>query len=117
MNPQAMESIKPTTVINTTIILNSILEAKKVDDSVSSGLTTNLMHRRFLYSNSHSPSGLASSVTTTENNHHSKMLHKGVVLDMSTRLKMTAASINKLTETQVLHPKDFSSTIDHLRAL
>eukprot|EP00957_Ditylum_brightwellii_P059498 4517351-Ditylum_brightwellii.AAC.1 len=98
-------------------MLNSLFETKGIECSVSTAVTTSLMHGSFLWRNEMCPSGLAASVITQEGIFRQDTLYEGMVLDYSTKFEMSATSLSKLTKTQVLFPTDLEATIQRLEGL
>ena len=113
---ETLEFFKQSSVLNAQIFLNSYFESEKIECSVSTALTTSLMHGSFLWTNSLTPSGLASSVITSSDIIRADTLHEGIVLDYSTKYEMNSSSLAKLTKTQILFPVDVESTIERLKA-
>lgn len=93
-------------VLNAQIMLNSIFETEKIDCSASSAVTSTLHFGSFLWKDSISPSGLAASVLASKDFLHSDILYEGMVLDYATKFEMSETSLNKLTKSQVLFPRD-----------
>ncbi len=117
INNEALEFFKSASVLNASITLNSLLESSKIECSISSAMTTALLHGGFLWSNALTPSGLACSIITSEDLFRTDTLHEGMVLDISTKFAMSSSSLEKLTKSQVLYPVDIEGTIERLRAL
>ena len=117
LNSVAMEFFSQSSVLNAQIFLNSHLEALKIECSVSTALTNSLMHGSFLWANSLTPSGLASSVITSSDIIRQDTLQEGIVLDYSTKYEMSSQSLQKLTKTQVLFPTSVEASIERIRAL
>ena len=117
LRDEAMSFFTQSSVLNSQIYLNSILEAEQIECSVSPALTTSLMHGSFLWSNSLSPSGLASSVISSSDIMKNDTLHDGIILDYSTKHEISSSSLEKLTKTKILFPVDIESSIERLRAL
>ena len=111
INSQAAEFLNATSTLNASIILNSVLEAARIDCTVSNALVTSLHHGSFLWMNSVTPSGLASSVITSEDMVRTDTLYEGLVLDLSTKFEMQPAALEKLTKTQVKFPADVEGLI------
>jgi len=97
--------------------LNSLLEAARLQVSVSPALATLLQNGCFLWSNAFTPSGLAASVMTTENVIRSDSLHNALVLEYSTKFEMSNSSLAKLTKTSVVFPTSVHECIDRFNAL
>ena len=112
-----MEFFSQSSVLNAQIYLNSHLESLKIECSVSSALTTSLMHGSLLWASSLTPSGLASSVISSLDIIRNDILQEGIILDYSTKHEMSSKSLEKLTKTQILFPSDIDSSIERLRAL
>jgi hypothetical protein len=117
INKEALEFFKSTSVLNASIVLNSLLESEKIECSVSSAMTTALLHGSFLWINALTPAGLSCSTITSEDLLRTDTLHEGMVLDYSTKFEMSNASLEKLTKSHVLYPMDIEGTIERLRAL
>ena len=117
INEQAMSFFKCSNNLNANIMLNSLLETSGIDCSVSTAMTQALMCGCFLWRNALTPSGFAASVIVSQDNLRNDTLHEGMVLDLSTKFEMTAASLEKLTKTNVRYPSTIEGLIERLRAL
>ena len=113
----AAEFFKCSNNLNAQVMLNSLLETEGIECSVSAAVTTSLLYGSFLWKNSLSPSGLAASVISTEGIFRTDILHEGMVLDYATRFDMSAASLTKLTKTQVAFPTNIEDLTHRLQAL
>ena len=113
----AAEFFKCSTTLHAQVMLNSLFEAEGVDCSVSAAVATTLLYGSFLWKNPLSPSGLAASVLSSEGFMRSDTLHEGMVLDYATKFDMSAASLSKLTKTQVLFPVDLEELTHRIRGL
>ena len=94
-----------------------MFEADRIEVSVSSAVVTSLMHGSILWKDTMTPSGLASTVLSSLDIVCANTLHKGIVLDYSTKYEMSAVSLEKLTKTQVVLPKDITGMLDRVNAL
>ena len=120
INENGLEFFKQSTSLLAQIYLNSYLESKDIECSVSLALVIILMHGSFLWSNAVTPSGLSASVITTKDIIANNSLHNGIVLDYSMKHKITDESLTKLTKltkTQVIYPTDIEATIQRIDAL
>ena len=117
LNPKAMEFFSQPNTLNAQVLLNSLLQAERIDCSISSAMATSLLHGSFLWVNGITPSGFASSVILSEDIIQSDTLYAGLVLDYSTKHDMSTTSLEKLTKTQVVYPTNIESMIDRIRAL
>jgi hypothetical protein len=117
INTEALEFFKSSSVLNASIMLNSILEGERIECSISSAMTTSLLHGSFLWTNALTPAGLSCSTITSEDLLRTDTLHEGMVLDYSTKFEMSSTSLDKLTKSQVLFPVDIEGTIERIRAL
>ena len=117
LNLQTAEFFKSQNILHANIMLNSHLEMEQIDCSISNAMTTSLLYGSFLWVNSVTPSDLACSVITTEDFMKNDMLYDGLVLDYSTKFEMSAASLKKLTKTQVQFPDNVEGTIEQIKAL
>ena len=117
INDKAKEFFKSSSTLNANIFLNSYLETDQIECSISSALTTNLLHGSFLWVNAVTPSGLASSVITSEDCFRSDALYEGMVLDYSTKFEMSHKSLEKLTRSKIRFPTDLEGTLERIRAL
>ena len=117
INDRAMAFFKCTNNLNANIMLNSLLETEGIDCSVSTAMTQSLMCGCFLWRNALTPSGFAASVIVSQDNIRNDTLHEGMVLDLSTKFEMSAASLDKLTKTNVRYPSTIEGLIERLRAL
>ena len=106
VNPRAAEFFKCSSTLHAKVMLNSVLEEDQLECSISNAITTMLLHGSFLWSNSVTPSGLASSIITSEDFMRSDTLHEGLVLDYSTKFEIKSSSLEKLTKTQVRFPTE-----------
>ena len=94
INDKAQNNFKCSSKLHATILLNGILETAQIDCSVSTAMIIALIHGSFLWSNPLSPSVLASSVLMSEDLMRSYTLHKGMVLDISTKFEISSASLD-----------------------
>ena len=115
-NAEAKEFFKSSTSLNAQVMINSILEAENIDCSVSPAVAATLAYGSFLWKNAFSPSGFASSVLTSEGIMRGDTLQEGMVLDYATKFDMTAASLSKLTKTQVLYPTTVEDLTHRMKA-
>ena len=106
---------KSSSVLNAQVLLNSLLEAKSIDCSVSPALTSSLLLGSFLWKDSISPSGFASAVLSSESFIRSDTLHEGMILDYATKFDMSETSLTKLTKTQVVFPLDIEELTHRIR--
>ena len=113
----AVDFFKTTNVLHAQVLLNSELEAAKLDCTISPAVATSLIHGGFLWSSPLTPSGFAASTITSEGILRTDTLHEGMVLDYSTRHDMSAASLTKLTKTQVMFPSSIEATVERVQAL
>ena len=104
INDKAMAFFKCSNNLNANIMLNSLLKTAGIDCSVSTAMTQALMCGCFLWRNALTPSGFAASVIVSQDNIRNDTLHDGMVLDLSTKFEMTAASLDKLTKMNVRYP-------------
>ena len=114
---EATEFFKCLSALHAQVLLNSQFEAEGVEISVSSAVVSSLMFGNFLWKDSLSPSGFASSVLTSEGIVRVNTLHEGMVLDLSTRFDISSKSMDKLTKTQVIFPKDVEELIHCLQGI
>ena len=117
INEEAREFFNQSSTLNAQIYLNSFLEAREIECTISSALATVLMHGSLTWSNEVTPSGLASSVISSRDIIHNDTLYEGIVLDYSIKHEISGESLKKLTKTQVLYPTDIESMIHRLDAL
>ena len=113
----AVEFFKCSTPLHAQVMLNSLFEAEGIECSVSPALATTLLYGSFLWKNAMSPSGLAASVLTSEGLLRNDTLQEGMVLDFATKFEVSAASLSKLTKTQVLFPVDVDELTHRIRGL
>ena len=113
----ATEFFKTTNVLHAQVLLNSELEAAKLDCTISPAMATALSHGGFLWTSSLTPSGFAASVIISEGILRTDTLYEGMVLDYSTRHDMSATSLDKLTKTQVRFPSNIESAIERIQAI
>lgn len=116
-NADAVEFFKCSNTLNAQVMLNSLMESEDIECSVSSAVATTFMYGSFLWRNQLSPAGLASSVLSSEGIMRTDTLHEGMVLDFATKFDMSAASLSKLTKTQVLFPTDIEEMTHRFRGL
>ena len=114
---EAVEFFKCSNTLHAQVMLNSLMETDGIECSISSAVATTLLYGSFLWRNPLSPAGLASSVLSTEGVLRTDTLHDGMVLDFSTKFDMSAASLSKLTKTQVLFPTDIEEMTHCFRGL
>ena len=117
INEQAKAFFKCSNNLNANIMLNSLLETSGIDCSVSTAMTQALMCGCFLWRNALTPSGFAASVIVSQDNLRMDTLHEGMVLELSTKFEMSAASLEKLTKTTIRYPTTIEGLIERLRAL
>ena len=103
--------------MNAQIYLNSYLEAREIECTISSALATVLMHGSLTWSNEMTPSGLAASVISLRDIINNCTLYEGIVLDYSIKYEISNDSLKKLTKMQVLYPTDIEAMIYRLDAL
>ena len=113
----AVEFFKTTNILHAQVLLNSELEAAKLDCTISPAVATSLIHGGFLWSSPLTPSGFAASTITSEGILRTDTLYEGMVLDYSTRHDMSAASLSKLTKTQVMFPSSIEATVERIQAI
>ena len=113
----ATEFFKCTTTLHAQVMLNSLFEVAGIDCSVSAAVATSLLYGSFLWRNALSPSGLAASVLSSEGLLRNDTLQEGLVLDYATKFDISAASLSKLTKTQVLYPVDIEDLTHRMRGL
>ena len=114
---EASEFFKTTNVLHAQVLLNSELEAAKLDCTISPAMATVLSHGGFLWSNPLTPSGFSASTIISEGIMRTDTLYEGMVLDYSTKHDMSATSLAKLTKTQVLFPSNIEATVERLQAI
>ncbi len=117
LNPDGLEFFSQSSSLHSQIYLNSYLEARDIDCSISSALATILMHGSFTWANAVTPSGLASSVILSKDIMNNDTLYEGIVLDYSIKHEINDESLSKLTKTKVLYPTDIEAMIQRLDAL
>ena len=117
LEDEAMEFFSQANSVHAQLMLNSILENARLQVSVSPALATLLLSGSFLWSNPITPSGLASSVLTTEGILRNDTLQDALALDLATKFEMSASSITKLTKTQVLFPSNVHDMTERFSAL
>ena len=116
-NAEAVEFFKCSNTLHAQVMLNSMFEAENIDVSVSSALATMLLMGSFLWRHALAPSGLASSVLSSEGILRSDTLHEGMVLDYATKFEISSASLSKLTKTQVLFPTNVEELTHRIRGI
>ena len=114
---EATEFFKTTNVLHAQVLLNSELEAAKLDCTISPAMATSLSHGGFLWSSPLTPSGFAASIIISEGVLRTDTLYEGMVLDYSTKHDMSATSLEKLTKTQVMFPSNIESTVERIQAI
>ena len=90
LGDEALSFFSQSSTLNAQIFINSYLENLKIEVSVSAAVTTSLQHGSFVWYNSLTPSGFASSVLTSMEIMRPDLLHEGIVLDYSTKHEMSA---------------------------
>ena len=113
----ANEFFKSSSILNVEILLNTIMETKKIEWSITTSMAMSLLHGSFFWTNSMTPSGLTCSIINSEDIFWTNILQEGMVLDYSTTFKMSSVSLEKLTKSQVLFPTDTEGMIKCLRSL
>ena len=103
------------TVLNAQLFLNSFLENLKLEVSVSLAQATILQLGGFLWADSVSPSGFASSLLSDLEVSRPDLLQEGIILDYATKHEMSKSSLEKLTKTQILFPKELNQSLERLR--
>ena len=99
------------------IHLNSLLESEKIRCSMSRAMDNHLFVASFCWSNIIRPSGLASSVLTTESYLKTDVLNEAMVIDVSTRFKISDEYISKLTETTIMFPESCEDVIERFKGI
>ena len=117
LNGGAMEFFNQSTLLLVQIFLNSFLEARDIECTVSTALASILMHGRFLWLDAANPSGLASSVILSKDIINSDTLYNGIVLDYLIKHEISDDYLNKLTKTKVMYPTEIEATIHWQDAL
>ena len=117
MNNDGIEFFQQSSSLLAKIFLNSYLESRDIECTISSAQATILMHGSFLWTNTITPSGLAASVITTKDIIGNDTLYKGIVLDYSIKHEINKELLGKLTKTQVVYPTHIEATIQRLDAL
>jgi len=117
LNPTGLDFFNQSSSLHAQIFLNSYLEARDIDCTISPALTTILMHGSFTWSNAVTPSGLASSVISSKDIMNNDTLYEGIVLDYTTKHEISGESLSKLTKTKILFPTDIEAMIQRLDAL
>ena len=117
INENGLEFFKQLTSLLAQIYLNSYLESKEIECSVSSALATILTHGSFLWSNAVTPLGLSASTITTKDIISNDTLHDSIVLDYSIKHEITDESLTKLTKAKVMYSTDIKTTIQRIDAL
>jgi hypothetical protein len=118
LNDTVMEFFSQENSFNAQIILNSLLEEAMLQVSVLPAVATLLFNGSFLWTNYLTQSGFSAAVLSSENAVlRSDTFEDALVLILSTKFEMSAASLSKLTKTQVVLPKSVDDTIKRLKAL
>ena len=112
---EGAEFFKSSSILNAQVMLNSLLKTEGINCSVSTAMTSSLLLGSFLWKDSISPSGFASSVLSSESFIHSDTLQEGVILDYATKFDMSEKSLTKLTKMQVVFPTDVEELTHRLR--
>lgn len=115
INDLAKEFFKQNSFLNAQIFLNSIFEKENLDISVSSVLTSALLNGSIPWKDCLNPSGLDSSIISSDNIIKLNTSKDGLVFDYSTKHDISAALIEKLTKTQVIYQKDIIEVIERLK--
>jgi len=117
LEDSVMEFFNQSNSMHAQLILDSILETAQLQVSVSPALATLFLSGSFLWSNPIAPSGLASSVLTTEGTLRKDTLQDALVLDLASKFEMSNLSITKLTKTQVIFPSNIHDMTERFQAL
>ena len=99
------------------IHLNSLLESNKVRCSVSPAMANHLFVGSFRWSNMIKPSGLSSSVLTSESYTREDILSEALILDVSTQFEISSEFISKLTETTIVFPDKPEDMIERFKGI
>ena len=84
INKDRREIFNQSSTLNAQIVfLNSYLEAREMECTISSALAMVLMHRNFTWSNKVTPSGLSASIISSRDIINNETLWKRIVLDYS----------------------------------
>ena len=113
----ATEFFKTTNILHAQVLLNSEMEAAKLDCTIPPAMATSLSHGGFLWTNPLTPSGFAASTIVSEGILRTDTLYEGMVLDYSTKHDMSATSLAKLTRTQVMYPSNIEAAIERIQAI
>ena len=113
----ATEFFKTTNVLHAQVLLNSELEAAKLDCTISPAMATALSHGGFLWSSPLTPSGFSASTIVSEGVLRTDTLYEGMVLDYSTKHDMSVTSLAKLTKTQVMYPATIETAVERIQAI
>ena len=97
--------------------LESILESKGIECSILTTAVNLLLQWCMLWLNPLTPSGLARSVISSKDIIFNDSLHEGILLDFSTKHKISKASLTKLTKTQVVYPTSIELMIKRVEAI
>ena len=117
LNAEAKNFFSQSSVLNAQIFLNSLFETEGLDMFASSAIMLSFMHGSLLWKDDLTPSGLAASVLSSQDIIKPNLLEEGIILDYSTKHEMSSSSLEKLTKTQVVYPKDIIKMLDRLKAI
>lgn len=97
--------------------LEHYLEAKGIECAIPTSVTNLWLQGYFLWLNPLTPSGFATSVILSKYVIFNDSLHKGIMLDFSTKHEITKASLTKLTKTQVIYPTSIKLMVKRVEAI
>ena len=97
--------------------LESYMEARGVKCSIPTLVANLWLQGCFLWMNPLTPSWFAASVIASKDIILYNLLREGILLDFSTKHKITKASLTKLTKTQVVYPSSIELRIERIETL
>ena len=84
--------------------LENYLEAREIKCAIPTSVANLWLQGCLLWLNPLTPSSLATSVIACKDIIFNDSIHKGILLDFSTKHEITKKSLNKLMKTQVMYP-------------
>ena len=104
LNDQAMSFFGLSNFSKAQQYLESILESKGIERSILTAVANLWLQGCLLWLNPLTPSGLVSSVISSNDIIFNDSLHEGILLNFSTKHEILNASLTKLIKTQAIYP-------------
>ena len=117
LGEEAMEFFKQSSIKQAHIHLNSLLDGKGIRVSIPHAVVNALYCGAFKWSNLATPSGFAASVLETESYLRNDVLREAMVLEASTKFKISDEYVEKLTKTSTKFPSTAEDLIERFKAM